>query len=96
MTREDILAMEPGRELDILISKTLMYGIDLEYSTKIENAWLIVEKYIEDACINHLDSSRTSPNGWHCCLGDNSHVFGCKSASEAICKAALLSTLESS
>src|SRR5688572_15461179 len=80
MTRDEILAMPAGRELDLLIHRKVMqaeenaaaslldgFPIGLpHYSTDISAAWQLVEKFKEIDLAN-------SPDGtfWVCTLGNN-------------------------
>lgn len=51
MTKEDILAQQPGRELDLLVAKELFYVSDPSYdwrpSEDISTAWRDVEAEID-------------------------------------------------
>jgi len=111
LTRESILAMEPGRELDALVAEKVMdipiiwrgpyvaggplgLGTPHKYSTDMSAAWEVVEKFDKNTFnLNWLDGSNIYGIGWHCKLG-NEHAHKCSTPTEAICKAALLTTLE--
>lgn len=117
MTKDEILGMEAGLELDAAITRFMGWERVTEtshyayrpgchtysifeltvfpnYSTDIKAAWEVVEKMMPDICINYLGGFNSSAQeGWHACIKDI-HVFGCKTAPEAICKAALLVMLD--
>lgn len=97
MTRDEILAMPAGREMDVLVGRHVMDLVgppDLywEYSTDISAAWMVVEKF--PFC--SLDFDATT---WRCELSDGDKIFIASSdlrnpsAPLAICRAALLSVM---
>lgn len=56
LTRERILAMQPGRELNALVSERVI-GTDnypFPYSSFIAAAWVVVEKLIESGWTVHV------------------------------------------
>jgi hypothetical protein len=62
--------------------------VDFQPTCDMSDAWEVVEKMTYmNPCVNWLDVPH-EPAGWHACI-DNHHVYGCDSAPEAICKAAL-------
>lgn len=96
MTRKEILAMKPGRELDEEIAWLVM-GYDSipddglpRFSTEIEAAWEVAEH------VKHLHLYRwekIAGGPWECKLRYDDKPLGyCRAATapEAICKAALL------
>jgi hypothetical protein len=107
LTREKILAMEPGRELDALVAEKI-FGVknpDLRWSpsTNISAAWEVVEKmsktYFSEMAMTELEDGAW---GWMArfilVLNEPYTVNGyratAKTASEAICKAALLAVMD--
>jgi len=104
MTRDEILAMEPGRELDALVAEKVMGWTHYReewggvvpdsishYSTDISAAWEVVEKM---GPFTQLTADIY--NGitvWHCSFSVVDSVDAV-TAPEAICKAALLAALE--
>jgi len=56
MSREEILEMKPGRELDVLVAQKIFDNCVCGYSTDITAAWQVVEKMrtMEDSEGNHL------------------------------------------
>ena len=103
MTKEEILAMKAGAELDYVVSQKVMgqgqeglgFRTDYNnYSTDISAAWQIVEKLILGYVFNlYFDDVGDC---WVCELfGGQQEYRGYGTAPEAICKAALLAkTLE--
>ncbi|MEF3306637.1 BC1872 family protein [Paenibacillus sp. GYB003] len=113
MTREEILAMEPGRKMDTEVALRVLgikevtvvgkhYFIDPldtvlpAYSSKISAVWEVVEKLASSHSIFHLAKKWDEyeavfvPNG----KTEGIPAHSCKSAPEAICKAALFTELE--
>ncbi|MBA7499340.1 hypothetical protein ES704_02080 [subsurface metagenome] len=93
MTKEEILAMKAGRELDVLVSAKVMehrmeHRIE-KYSTDISAAWLVVEKLS-----NLIFDLRKVYQNTDWCASFEGNVAEGKKAPEAICKAALLAKLE--
>lgn len=98
LTREQVMAMEPGQKLDELISNHV-FKMDMvahvHYSTNVETAWMI---------LNELESEEwsmsVSKNDCHFYLQDQglitktTGVIQAESTPEAICKAALLAVLD--
>ncbi|MCM3703827.1 BC1872 family protein [Paenibacillus macerans] len=68
--------------------------IDIPYYSKDMNAAMeAVNKFdLNTFNLNWLDASNSHGEGWHCKLGE-AHAVRCKTAPEAICKAALLAVL---
>jgi len=98
MTRDEILAMKPGRELDALIAEKVMgwsWGIigDLipAYSTDISAAWEVVEE-MGDCLHLRQHGEQGEWEAWFCGY-PNSKAHG-ETAPEAICKAALLAVMD--
>ncbi|WP_028609218.1 BC1872 family protein [Paenibacillus harenae] len=104
LTREKVLAMKPGRELDALVAERVM-GIILPnihnanfYSTDIDAAWELVEKMRDNKI--YLDI-RVWPDEYQVLPHENENnklvyewIVKRKSLTEAICKAALLTTIK--
>lgn len=109
LSREAILAMEPGRELDALVAEHVM-GIEAwnartgekipyttnQYSAYISTAWEVVEKLSDQRLRIVLIDYQDSE--WLCALKNKygGYVEGeykFNSAPEAICKIALLAVL---
>ena len=93
MTREEILRMKPGRELDELVMCEVMkenffYGPS-HYSTNIEAAWQLVLRVTSNMNfeIGYLH------NKWFCSI-NNKWPVEAETAPEAICKSALLAVLD--
>lgn len=106
LTRESIMAMSAGREIDELVAKyvfkipnmdqwninrTLNSGVHSnKYSTNIAAAWEIIRKldaqskHIEIQTDDELWAVRTNANNW----------VKASTVQEAICKCALITTLE--
>ena len=129
MTRDEILAMEPGREMDALVAE-VVFGRPPAYyhcphfdengrmlafcacpnlprhSTDIAAAWQVVEKLYDDGWIVSVGTLAQEPRGYRCelCNMWEDEFEKCptdieangSTASEAICKDALLATLEAS
>jgi len=99
-TREQILSMPAGRELDKIAAKVVM-GYDNPWfpffaSTDISAAFKLVEKFdLNTFHLNWLDKDNPHGMGWHCKLR-NEHVIRCNTAPEAITKAAILAIQEQS
>ena len=110
MTKDEILAMKPGRELDTLVAEKI-FGLEYmecigcyidsngdeqkiqRHSTDIETAWEVIEKIIA----NKLEPMLSFQNGLWCMAILNARyndpfidLAQCKTAPEAICKAALV------
>jgi hypothetical protein len=136
MTKKEILAMKPGRELDIIVAEEVFhvkiegdivtdddFGLNGDflydketqnplkyYSTDISYAWEVVEKmrelHYESAELYRFNHGEWlvkfvcnyGPCPYHNNPKHNWHGSSaqCQTVPEAICKAALLSTLESS
>lgn len=107
--RDKILAMEAGKELDALVVEKVTeyqslttalnldgsYGYLPPYSSDISVAWEVVEKFkLSGFLINHLNDNPMG-DGWHCVINHKHHARRCKTAPEAICKAALLAVMDS-
>jgi hypothetical protein len=104
MTREEILAMPAGRELDAIVAKAIgyvsltthwnpidnMYGTLPHYSTDISAAWEVVEKLQQDFMFIDIFSTSDSYN----VLVTNGDAVNAEKAPEAICKAALIAVME--
>lgn len=117
LTKEQILNMPAGREIDALIAERVMgwtrshrgargtqfydvpgWGVRSEgaipdFSTKIAAAWLVVEKMTErdDGDCGLI----TTVRGWSCEFGAASMKYAnAETAPLAICRAALLATME--
>lgn len=99
MTKEKILAMKPGRELDLLVCVMVFdnktFGSVKPYSTDISAAWQVmkrlreeswcIEVRIADICWIVMELLRTPPVRVEVSAGTHFD-----SLPEAICKAALL------
>ena len=96
MTRDDVLAMEPGRELDALVAKKVMGWFEVwkpfSPSTDISAAWEVVEK-LQGTYWVRMNSMMKDHS---CGVGkpDMRWEYYGNSMPEAICKAALLAVLE--
>jgi len=100
MTRDEILNMPAGREMDALVSKKI-FGIPkseiwlnvFQPSTSIASAWKVVEKY--------LFQIHRGASGYLCVLMTPEEIEGqdvfeasADTAPLAICRAALLAVME--
>ena len=104
MTREEILNMPAGREMDALIAKFVM-KVDsphdvCKFSTDIADAWTVVEKmkskhfriYYKSVPFHKDDKE---PIGWMCSVsGFEFMPEHADTAPLAICRAALLAVME--
>lgn len=105
LTREDILKMEPGRELDALVAKHVMFprhthplsevkGWCQKYSADISAAWEVVEKISKKDNVKFSIDFDYSVNGkWNAGFNYNSGSYAGNAAVTAplaICRAALL------
>lgn len=98
LTREKILAMEPGRELDALVAKKI-FGVnnpDTRWSpsTEISAAWEVVEE-LNGKCAFEIGRAGDyfDPNRkWKARFGMSGWVEA-DTALESICKAALLAVM---
>jgi len=103
MTRDEILNMEAGREMDELITQKVIsndgfwHGIK-PYSTDISVAWQVVEKLCDETGCDVVKVCKRDPEllrgEWSCNFGRGAEAFG-DSAPLAICRAALLTKLTS-
>lgn len=98
MTKDEILAMEPGDGLDRLVHEDVMEDArpwiyaNLRYSRTIPSAWLVVEKMPPPFQIHRcLDNTYWVVFGFDTMI--KPHIVA-NTAPEAICKAALLAKLE--
>ena len=96
MTKEEILAMEPGKTLDCIIlievfdkAVTRMEDV-LDFSTDISAAWQVVERMKEEYNDFILDYVAGYKGGQWSASVDKFHAPLAKTAEEAICKAALI------
>jgi hypothetical protein len=117
MTREDILAMPAGRELDALVAeKVLDFALMHEvvqpegenwftyhhnmgyyrYSSNISAAWEVVEKFSTYRMQKLRDNDHRLVDGkaHQCFLNKNGNCAYGHTATEAICKAALIAKME--
>lgn len=103
MTREEILAMRPGRDLDLLVCERVFdnktFGSVKPYSTDISAAWPVVEEMLSLGFSFSLQKQIITGRepAWECCFFEGppaSPIRGIKTAPEAICKAASLAKLE--
>lgn len=102
MNREEILAVEPGEELDLEVALKVIriapYSPE-PYSTDILAAWKVVDELIKLGFYPDIDYLRKDygQGRWRCIVRTNLpriHFIDVrKEAPEAICKAALLATL---
>ncbi|MFD1776978.1 BC1872 family protein [Paenibacillus rhizophilus] len=100
LTREEILAMEPGRELDELICNQIFeleMVAHVHYSTDISAAWEVVGKLDYEVTVKKYEAM-SGYRYWARVNGADPNRFdekiaNCKTAPEAICKAALLAVL---
>jgi hypothetical protein len=95
MTREEVLALAPGRELDALVARKL-FGVlnpDSRWrpSEDISAAWEVVEE-MGDCLHLRQHGEQGEWEAWFCGY-PNSKTHG-ETAPEAICKASLLVCLE--
>lgn len=104
MTREEILAMKPGRELNKAVAETLfgMQGLHLmneflpEYSETIPAAWEVLEKP-EIMDIYQIGVYPTSFGKWIArpfMPGGRDCTVQAETAPEAICKCVLLAVMD--
>lgn len=96
LTRESIMSMEPGRELDALVAANVFgwhygtYHPELRhYSTDISAAWEVVDRMSPQT----MYMTRRHSDVWLCEFHGYPLVEG-NAAPETICKAALLAKLE--
>ena len=101
MTKEQILAMEAGSDLNWLICTEVFGGKTLgsvkPYSTDISAAWQMVEKMVAeygDFVIDYDDSYNGGK--WSASVDKLRVGVLAKTAEEAICKAALLTKIRRS
>lgn len=93
MTRDEILAMPAGREMDVLVGRHVMDLVgppDLywEYSTDISAAWMVVEKF-------PAVSLTFRGKYWFCDVNQVDFDYSqAETAPLAICRAALLAVTE--
>jgi hypothetical protein len=104
MTRDEILNMPAGREMDVTIGYHVMDlgappGVYPEYSTDIAAAWEVVEK-ANVSCIQQAIGDTPDELLWFACCGDASTACDTEAFAEtaplAICRAALLAVMEAS
>lgn len=100
ITREEIMAMEPGQELDRLIAKKFMIDTYREaeikyFSTDITAAWEVAEKMrgIGMFLDIYIGENYYSVGGYSKKYQDEIERVEFNTAPEAICKAALLTTV---
>ena len=102
MTKEEILNMPTGREIDervgyIVYPDAKKHGFIVcpKYSTDIKDAWEVVEKLCNENGCDILKVCKRDPEllrgEWSCNFGLGCEAFG-ETAPLAICRAALLST----
>jgi len=99
MTEDELLKLEAGEELDLLVAREVLRIKPKDarhYSTDISDAWQVVSK-LSDYGWFYLGRG----NGkWYATVRDSRIKWGqtktvpCSTGPEAICKAALLSILE--
>jgi Phage ABA sandwich domain len=110
LTRDEILAMEPGRELDKLVNEKLFsYSVrshlvyeegmnidrtDFLPSTYLPNAWEVVEKMKETWSFTMLNWGGDAPYEVIWGYQEGEYRYTAQSAEEAICKAALLAVMD--
>lgn len=102
LTREEILAMEPGQILDYYVAEKVMGGVPwgpFQPSTEISDAWKVLEKfplvqieYVEIFEGNKSATVRVWSLGSD--IGNDGIAVSARTAAEAICKGALLAVLE--
>jgi len=99
MTKDEIMNMPAGREMDTLIAKSIFGNVkkswDWEftlpsYSTDISAAWRVVEKMSDGETPNDVEL-RTSVRGWRCDFFKG--YANAETAPLAICRAALLAVM---
>lgn len=108
LTREEILAMVPGRELDALVAKHVKFpnhthpleeikGWCSKYSTDVSEAWKVAEQY-PIATVERVEifvgNIEVKAALWEGFDYRDPIEVTAKTAPEAICKAALLAVLE--
>lgn len=97
MQRQVVLAMEPGKEMDLLIKEKLFSfqrfeeHEDKKYSSDMSAAWEIIRIMLKRNYLYNI----TFLDGKHICSFDNlynhrRYMVHADSPEEAICKAALL------
>lgn len=101
MTRDKILAMEPGLRLDSLVGYKVLKRMDArifwpKYSTDINAAWRVLDKLKQ---IYHVQLDGKPKLGWRLALFDHDGMpfyVGdyYPEPAEAICKASLIEQLE--
>ncbi len=103
MTKEEVLRMRPGRDLDLLVCERVLdnmtFGSLKLYSTDIRATWQVlnrlrgeswcIEIKIADVCWVAMELLRTPPIKVEVSAGTHFEKLP-----EAICKAALLAKLE--
>ena len=101
-TREEILNMPAGREMDALVAKMVTHNNYVfnnehpSYSTNIASAWEVVEKE-EHGFSLWVSGVRSAPLcKAEIIIGDNRYGCYANTAPLAICRAALLAVLEDS
>ena len=108
MNKEEILNLKPGRDMDALIAEYVfkwgkdkiyhelkMVRHDLSYlpyySINIRSAWTVIEKLVEQGeFINIMPTA----DGYNIQYDYEREIINAKTASEAICKVALLIILD--
>lgn len=97
MKREEILAMEPGEELDGIVSREI-FAVEMiahvPYSSDISAAWEVVRKLSKDYGVNVFEDDGAPCECTLVRYPETVAVVGGSSAPEVICKAALLAVLE--
>jgi hypothetical protein len=105
MTRDEILNMPAGREMDVLIDQHFgqlqkdsspIYEMP-HYSTDIAAAWEVIEKLCGETGADVVKVCKRDPEllrgDWSCNFGRGFEAFA-DTAPLAICRAALLTTLQ--
>ena|SRR3972149_2705349 len=105
MTQEEILAMQPGSELNMIVAEKIMGHIVtkdeifgyMERAVDPEDGgsiWTMVKSYSEDISVAELVVDRMIEMGYEDAIYWADFGGGKYTEAEAICKAALLAVLE--
>lgn len=98
MDDEEILAMEPGEEMNKMVAEKLMDGVSGDYSQDVSSSWKVVKRLCEMGWRMDIMSSKKEENvggikmvnGTPVSLNFLAERVKCDSLPEAVCKAALL------
>ena len=102
MTREEILAMEPGWRMDVEIAQIMGWEGEADerpaYSTDISAAWELLENLEKEVTVKRYEAM-AGFRYWCRITGNDPERFDetiahGRTAAEAICKAALLTVMD--